>query len=39
MNLAIHFHQTLMLTCAIANAPITMPEVGVIKLIQPEAAW
>ena len=37
MNLAIHFHQILMLTCAIAKAPITIPEVGVIRLIQPEA--
>ena len=34
-----NFHHVVILTCAIVNAPITTPEVGVIRFTQPDALW
>lgn len=34
-----HFHQVVRLTCEMASAAITTPEVGVTRPTQPSAAW
>lgn len=36
---AIHFNQTLKGICAIANTPIVIPEVGMIRLKSPSPNW